>query len=253
MITKKWPSEQNFQAIIFDCDSTLTRVEGIDELARFRDVEAPVAELTRQAMDLGLMGEALYRRRLDLVRPTLSEVQAVGQLYCEQVVPYAAEVIQLFHFIGKAVYIVSAGLFPAVMDLANYLKVEEDHVFAVDVIFDEQGTYCDFDITSPLINTGGKITVVEQLKSQHNGLVVIGDGMNDAETRTVVDKFIGYGGICYREHIAQLSKVYVTTPNLSVLLPLCLTETEVSALPNWGKELYAEGVGQIEVGTVFFK
>ena len=40
-----------FGAICFDCDSTLTRIEGIDELARRRAAAAEITRLTAAAMD----------------------------------------------------------------------------------------------------------------------------------------------------------------------------------------------------------
>ena len=40
-----------FNAVCFDCDSTLSRIEGIDELGRNAGCEAEIAELTNAAMD----------------------------------------------------------------------------------------------------------------------------------------------------------------------------------------------------------
>ena len=37
--------------IFFDCDSTLSSIEGIDELARLRGVEERIVTLTNAAMD----------------------------------------------------------------------------------------------------------------------------------------------------------------------------------------------------------
>jgi phosphoserine phosphatase len=40
-----------FELIIFDCDSTLSTIEGIDELARWQGRTQQVAELTNRAMN----------------------------------------------------------------------------------------------------------------------------------------------------------------------------------------------------------
>ncbi len=39
-----------FGAVCFDCDSTLTRIEGIDELARRGGCEAKIASMTEAAI-----------------------------------------------------------------------------------------------------------------------------------------------------------------------------------------------------------
>jgi len=44
----RWAS---FDLIFFDCDSTLSAIEGIDELAKFKGKEQRVGVLTQKAMD----------------------------------------------------------------------------------------------------------------------------------------------------------------------------------------------------------
>src|SRR5258706_8813294 len=60
-----------FERIVFDCDSTLSRIEGIEELSKARPaaVVAEIAELTAQAMDGRVPLEEVYGRRLQLVAP----------------------------------------------------------------------------------------------------------------------------------------------------------------------------------------
>jgi hypothetical protein len=45
------PPAASFRVIFFDCDSTLTTIEGIDELARLKGQYDHIADLTRRAMD----------------------------------------------------------------------------------------------------------------------------------------------------------------------------------------------------------
>ena len=53
----------SFDLIFFDCDSTLSAIEGVDELARLKGKEWRVSLLTQKAMD----GD------LDLARTALAE------------------------------------------------------------------------------------------------------------------------------------------------------------------------------------
>ena len=69
--------------ICFDCDTTLSSIEGIDELARLRGPEAfaRVEALTNDAMNGLVRMEDVFGRRMDIVRPGAREVEAVGRRY----------------------------------------------------------------------------------------------------------------------------------------------------------------------------
>ena len=80
-----------YRCVIFDCDSTLSTIEGIEVLAAAHREE--VAALTDAAMRGEIPLEQVYGRRLDLVRPTRDAVAALGRRYVETLVPDAAEVV----------------------------------------------------------------------------------------------------------------------------------------------------------------
>ena len=61
--------------IFFDCDSTLSTIEGIDELARLKGVEARIVELTNAAMDGKIPLQEVYAERLEACWP---RVQPLG-------------------------------------------------------------------------------------------------------------------------------------------------------------------------------
>ena len=81
--------------IIFDCDSTLSAIEGIDELARVRgpQVFARVEAMTREAMDGRIPVEEVFGRRLEIIRPRLADVVAVGRQYVATEEPTALATI----------------------------------------------------------------------------------------------------------------------------------------------------------------
>jgi phosphoserine phosphatase len=82
-----------FDAVCFDCDSTLTRIEGIDELARRSGCEAKIASLTEAAMNGAIPLEAVYAKRLDLVRPDRAALAWLAGRYTDEMVSGAAETI----------------------------------------------------------------------------------------------------------------------------------------------------------------
>jgi len=224
------PLENPIEALIFDCDGTLTKLEGIDELARMNGVGEVVENLTANAMGHGGLNPKLYHERLNLVKPTQNQVKILGEKYIEHCMPDIPAVIQLLETLNKKIYIVSAGLFPAVAMLGDYLKIPRQNIFAVNIIFDAHHNYLDFDHDSPLVNNNGKRIVISQIKKNHDRIVHVGDGMNDYSAHDLVTRFVGYGGAFYHARVAEACQYYIACPSMSALLPLCLTQSEYEKL-----------------------
>ena len=213
-------------AILFDCDGTLSGIEGIDELALARQVSAEVKKLTAEAMGQGGLNVALYEKRLNLVLPTSTQMDWLGEQYFQHRTPDITYVLDILRRLNKSIYIVSAGLMPAVKKFAELLGINPNNIFAVPIYFDEAGDYRDFDRTSPLVREFGKRVIVQKIKEKHARCVYVGDGLNDLETYDLATRFIGYGGAYYRKNIEEQCEFYITTPSIMPLLSLCLTEEE---------------------------
>lgn len=217
---------QPLDAIIFDCDGTLSRIEGIDELAVENGVGKQVMELTAAAMGSVGMSPELYQQRLDLVHPTRTQVLALAQKYFDHKTSELLPVIKKLQALHKNLYIVSAGLAPAVLGFGQLLNIPAENIFAVNIDFDVNGSYVDFDHNSPLTHANGKRIVVQQIKQKHSRLALIGDGLSDYEAHDLVTRFIGYGGAFYRESIKKLCEFYISESSMLPLLAFCLTSDE---------------------------
>ncbi len=189
--------------VVFDCDSTLSSIEGVDELARaggeetFRAVEA----MTNDAMDGRLAVEAVFGRRLEIIQPSRDLVATVGQQYIDTIEPTALATVQALRARGWTPVILSGGFRPAIRPLADLLGIER--VEAVDLYFDGEGTYTGYDEAYPTTRSGGKPEVIAQLKQELSParIVMVGDGVSDLETKPVVDLFVGFGGVVSREKV----------------------------------------------------
>lgn len=206
-------AEAVFDVVFFDCDSTLSRLEGIDELAREAGALEEFAQLTRDAMAGTVRLEEVYGRRLERVRPSRDALSRVAVSYCETVVPGAAETIAALQGAGVEVHVVSGGLLPAVRAVALRLGVAEERVHAVDVFFDEEGDYAGFDEASPLARSGGKPALCETLLAGRRGAIV-GDGITDAEAAPPCELFVGFGGVAAREPVRERAGAWVAGPSL---------------------------------------
>src|SRR4029079_9261703 len=138
-----------FGAVCFDCDSTLTRIEGIDELACRGGCEAKIASLTEGAMSAAMPLEAVYAKRLDLVRPDRAALAWLAVRYADEMVSGAAETIATVKRHGKAFYVVTSGLLQAVAEFARTLGLAPAQVHAVEVHLDVAGAYQGFHTRSP--------------------------------------------------------------------------------------------------------
>lgn len=229
MNKESWQLEIPLDAVLFDCDGTLSSIEGIDVLAlqAGTDVFNIVHALTADAMSKTGLNPELYAKRLAMIRPSESQVTALAENYFIHRVDDAVEVIALLQRLGKKVCVLSAGLLPAVAGFAEKLGVPSENVFAVDIQFDRAGAYQDFDRTSSLINNDGKRVIVEEIKKKYPRVLYMGDGLNDLAVQDLVTRFVGYGGAYYRESIAERCEFYIREQSLLPLLPLVLTREEM--------------------------
>lgn len=228
-----------YATVIFDCDSTLSTLEGIEELAAAHRGE--VMALTEEAMRGAVPLEEVYGRRLALARPTRAEVEALGRRYVETLVPDAREVISALQGEGIEVRIISGGLLPAVQALAHELGVGAEAVAAVDVYFDAEGEYAGYDAGSPLAYSGGKRIVIERWGTKlRRPALLVGDGVTDLEARDVVDAFVAFAGVVERAPVVQMADIVVRANSLAPILAIAL-DAEPPRDPG-AQEVYLRGI-----------
>lgn len=216
-----------FATVVFDCDSTLVRIEGIDELAGpFR---AEVAALTDAAMRGEVPLQEVYGRRLSLIRPTRMQVDAIGQRYVDTLMPDAREVVAALLWLTKDVRIVSGGVRPAVDAVAAELGIAADQVAAVGLRFDAAGEYAGFEDDSPLAASGGKARVLAGWDLPRPALLV-GDGATDREARPAVDAFAAYMGVEFRPAVAAGAEHVLRAESLAPVLALACTAEDRARL-----------------------
>jgi phosphoserine phosphatase len=209
-----------FRTVIFDCDSTLSAIEGIEELAGGHKAE--IARLTDLAMQGAIPLEDVYGRRLDLIRPSRAEVDRVAALYVARLVPGAQAVVRGLIAEGIEVYILSGGLAPAVQVIGRHLGIPESNIVAVEVRFDGHGRYAGFDVESPLARSGGKRRWIESRADLLRPILLVGDGATDLEARPAVDRFAAFVGVVRREPVVTGADYLLEGPTLDPVLDLAV-------------------------------
>ncbi len=209
-----------FRFVFFDVDSTLVTIEGIDVLA---GGNPEIVRLTEAAMNGEIPLDAVYGRRLDIIKPTRADVEALGHRYVASLVDGAEETIGTLQSAGVDVHLVTAGIAQAIAPLAAKLNIAPRAVHAVSLEFDTQGNYSGFDRRSMLTRPGGKELVVRSILTRAKGKAAfVGDGVSDLETKPVVDLFIGFGGVAVRDRVRDEASVFVQEPSLRAVLPYLL-------------------------------
>jgi phosphoserine phosphatase len=221
-VTARTP-HAGFRTVVFDCDSTLAAIEGIDVLAGARAAE--IAALTDAAMDGRVPLEEVYGRRLEIIAPTRAAVDSLGRAYLDALVPGARETVAALIWLGKQVRILSGGLRPPVEALGLALGVAPEHVAAVDVRFDERGEYAGYDADSPLARAGGKAEVIRAW-ALPGPVLLVGDGATDLEARPAVDAFAAYMGVAYRAPVADAADFVLPGASLAPVLALAASPAE---------------------------
>jgi phosphoserine phosphatase len=204
--------------VLFDCDSTLSSLEGIDELAKQIGVYEQLAPLTQAAMEGKVKLDDIYKQRLELIQPDKQAIEWVAQRYIETMVTDTDIVIEKLQKANKQVHIISGGLRQSILPLAKKLNIAETNVHAVDVYFDSNETYAGFDEQSPLARSGGKAVVSQQIIGETGKAVLIGDGITDLEAQHERIHFIGFGGVVVRELVRSQSYDYIEEATLLPLL-----------------------------------
>lgn len=217
-----------FASFWFDCDSTLSSIEGVDVLSGrvSETLLREVKELTHRAMEGEIPLADVYEHRLRKIAPGKADLEAAGRSYVQNLVPDAKATIAALLFLGKTVGIISGGLRQPVAILARELEVPDDCVFAVAALLDEDGNYVGFDRNSPLWQNGGKPAVLGSRPKDQHPLLFVGDGATDLEAKDHVDLFVGFGGVVRRPAVAAGADAYIAQNSLRPVLDIGLTPEE---------------------------
>lgn len=210
----------SFDVVCFDCDSTLSKIEGIDELARRVGLGEELAKFTDAAMNGEVALENIYGKRLDLIKPNRAAIEWLADFYISELVDGVQDVFSQLQQHNKTIHIISGGLLPAILPLAKLLNVPVENVHAVDMYFDENGEYTCYETDSPLAKNGGKAVIIKSLNAKN--LVMVGDGKTDLEAQQAGAQVIGFGGVVNRTVVRENADFFVANESLTAILPFLL-------------------------------
>jgi phosphoserine phosphatase len=165
--------------VVLDMDSTLIRIEVIDELARAAGVGADVSRITERAM----MGEMDYdeslRQRVSLLKGL--DVAVLDKLAANLPLTDGAEtLVRVLKRLGYKIAVISGGFSRAAEALKRRLGVD----YAYSNNLEVQGGKLTGRVVGPIVNAQRKAELLETIAQAEGVLldqvIAVGDGANDA-------------------------------------------------------------------------
>lgn len=214
--------KNKFDSVVFDVDSTLVKIEGLDYIAQNKGIGRKIQKLTHAAMNGNLRMEQAMKIKMATIAPNYNELVDMGDAYIKNITDGAVKTINKLSQKGIKVWILSGNFQPAIGILARHLNIDSERVLSNTVFFDENFNYVDFDINNPLGKNGGKSKILRDYKNLMGKTVFIGDGSTDIEAKDEVNLFIGFGGVVKRPKVEMLADVYIDEPDISAILPFVI-------------------------------
>lgn len=201
----------NADAVCFDVDSTVIAEEGIDVLAEHLGKGSAVAELTKQAMQGDTKFQDALQMRLDLMKPSKSQIENCLKEKPLVITDGAEGLMQSLQAKNIDIWLVSGGFRIMIEPIASQLKIPISNIFANTILFDSEGNYQSFDPNEPTSRDMGKPKALEQIKAAKNyeTMIMVGDGATDAQAKPPANAFIGFGGVIEREAVKQKADWFV--------------------------------------------
>lgn len=186
---------------VIDFDSTVTQVEGLDELAAIAlKGQADGAEIVKKIKaltDAGMSGEISFsealKSRIELLKANKSHIEILIDFLNTKISDSFLRNKSFLKEYNADIYIVSSGFKEFILPITQSLGLKDENVYANTFTFDKEGNITGVDQSNVLAQTGGKIKLMESLKFEGH-VSVIGDGYTDFEIKKAgfADRFYAF-------------------------------------------------------------
>jgi len=196
--------------LVFDFDSTLVSVEGLDELfarsldgAPDRDARlAAFKEITDQGMAGEISAEESLERRLGVLAAERGLVARVGEEIRQHLSPSVERHLPFFRENLSRVGVVSGGFEELILPTLERMGLPPSSLHAHRFRYDGGGRVLGLD-PDTIIARGGKPAAVRNFRAREPVIWMIGDGATDLEVRErgMADRFVAFTENRYRDPV----------------------------------------------------
>jgi glycerol-3-phosphate dehydrogenase (NAD+) len=216
------------QAVCFDVDCTITKQDGLDDLAEFLGKGEEVRQLTNAAMNGDMDLDTALQKRLDIMEPTVDKLTAYIQSNpaLPRLVPGIQDLIKELQARKVEVFLISGGFRELILPLADVLGIPRGNIYANRFVYVADDNLDDheyfpkirvkgLDPSQPTSREGGKAEAIRQIRAKKplQTVVMVGDGITDLEAVQETgraDLFVGYGGVVKRTNVQERADWFVT-------------------------------------------
>lgn len=240
---------KHHKKFVFDFDSTLTSVEGLDVLAEITLANNPnkneIIQEIINITNLGIDGEISFPESLDRRIKQLHAKKSDLDLLVKELRKYISSSIErnkeFFENYADYIYVMSAGFKEFIVPIVAEYNIPADRVYANTFEFNEKDEIIGFDKNNVLSKTNGKIQCLKDMNLEGE-VQMIGDGYSDYVTREagVADAFFAYTeNITRQKTIKNADHI---TPNLDEFLYINDLPRNISYPKNRIKILLLENI-----------
>ena len=215
---------KNKRMIVFDMDSTLVNMEGIDEMARRAGVHREVSRITKKAMRGDFDFEESLRQRVAMLKG-LSMDEVLDIRNHMQLSEGAEEILTALKWLGFKLGIVSGGF-----DIfSDFLKDRFELDFAFANQLDIKNDVLTGKLTGDIVDAAQKARLINQIACDLviplDQVVAIGDGANDALMLTQAGLGIAYNA---KKGLDRVANVALSEANFKHIFHLMgITEEDI--------------------------
>lgn len=195
---------------ILDFDSTITKVEGLDELASIALAKSPDGaskiKKIKEITDLGMSGDLSFsealEQRIALLTANKSDIETLIKFLKKNISNSFLRNKSFLKEYSNQIIVVSSGFKEFIIPIVESLGLKAVNVYANTFEFDKEGNITGVDNTNVLAHTGGKISLVKSLNLKGH-ISVIGDGFTDFEIKQsgLADRFYAFTENVEREQV----------------------------------------------------
>jgi D-3-phosphoglycerate dehydrogenase len=199
---------------IIDFDSTITKVEGLDQLAAIALAHSSdgtkVVQQIKELTDAGMNGELSLSeslsKRMSLLNANKKHVDALVEYLLENISESFERNKKFLQEYADQILVVSSGFKDFIIPVVSYLGLKAENVYANTFIYNDHGDIIGVDNSNVLSQTGGKIELVKSLNLDAH-VSVIGDGFTDYEIKQhgLADRFYAFVENVERQKVVDVA------------------------------------------------
>jgi D-3-phosphoglycerate dehydrogenase / 2-oxoglutarate reductase len=195
--------------LIIDFDSTMVRLEALDELANIALANAPDREeridkikaITKAGMEGRIAFSESLSQRLSLFSAGKGDIEKLTELLFRNITPSVAKEAAFIRENHEHIYVISGGFREYIIPVATSLGILKDHILANTFEWGD-GRITGADTSNPLSQEGGKEKMVREL-ALSGPVIMVGDGYSDFLVRDSgeAERFIAFTENEYRNGV----------------------------------------------------